>query len=183
VKLLIILSRVPYPIEKGDKLRAFHQLKYLAKNNDVILVCVNDIELHPKAKTVLNSICTEVHIVQLSKLEIILNLVKDWNSSKPLQVSYFYSKKAQRLIDLLIKSKRPDHIYCQLIRTTEYVKKHIHISKTLDYMDALSKGIERRINKANWFLKIILKLEFKRLYAYEKTIFPFFNNKTIISAR
>ncbi len=181
MKLLIILSRVPYPLEKGDKLRAFHQLKYLAKNNDVILVCLNDTELHPEAKAVLNSICSEVHIVQLSKLQIVLNLVKGLFSSKPLQVCYFYSKKAQQLIDSLITNKQPDHIYCQLIRTTEYVKQYTSIPKTLDYMDALSKGIERRIAKANWFFKIILKLEYKRLYTYEKTTFSFFNNKTIIS--
>ncbi len=181
MKLLIILSRVPYPLEKGDKLRAFHQLKYLAKNNDVSLVCLNDIELHPEANAVLNSICREVHIVQLSKFQIVLNLVKGLFSTKPLQVSYFYSKKAQQLIDSIITSKQPDHIYCQLIRTTEYVKQYTSIPKTLDYMDALSKGIERRIAKANWLFKTILKLEYKRLYTYEKTIFSFFNNKTIIS--
>ena len=181
MKLLIILSRVPYPLEKGDKLRAFHQLKYLAKNNDVSLVCLNDIELHPEANAVLNSICREVHIAQLSKFQIVLNLVKGLFSTKPLQVSYFYSKKAQQLIDSIITSKQPDHIYCQLIRTTEYVKQYTIIPKTLDYMDALSKGIERRIAKANWLFKTILKLEYKRLYTYEKTIFSFFNNKTIIS--
>ena len=181
MKLLIILSRGPYPLEKGDKLRAFHQLKYLAKNNDVSLVCLNDIELHPEANAVLNSICREVHIVQLSKFQIVLNLVKGLFSTKPLQVSYFYSKKAQQLIDSIITSKQPDHIYCQLIRTTEYVKQYTSIPKTLDYMDALSKGIERRIAKANWLFKTILKLEYKRLYTYEKTIFSFFNNKTIIS--
>ncbi len=181
MKLLIILSRVPYPLEKGDKLRAFHQLKYLAKNNDVSLVCLNDIELHPEANAVLNSICREVHIAQLSKFQIVLNLVKGLFSTKPLQVSYFYSKKAQQLIDSIITSKQPDHIYCQLIRTTEYVKQYTSIPKTLDYMDALSKGIERRIAKANWLFKIILKLEYKRLYTYEKTTFSFFNNKTIIS--
>ncbi len=181
MKLLIILSRVPYPLEKGDKLRAFHQLKHLAEKHEVSLVCLNDVDLHPEAKEVLNKICSEVHIVQLGKFQIAFNLLKGLFSIKPFQVCYFYSKRAQLLIDSLIQKQQPEHIYCQLIRTTEYVKKHTQISKTLDYMDALSKGIERRIYKANWLFKQILRLEYKRLYYYEQYIFPFFTNKTIIS--
>jgi len=29
MKILILLSRVPFPLEKGDKLRAYHQIKGL----------------------------------------------------------------------------------------------------------------------------------------------------------
>ena len=31
MKIFVLLSRVPYPLEKGDKLRAFNQIKELAK--------------------------------------------------------------------------------------------------------------------------------------------------------
>ena len=51
MKILVVLSRIPYPLDKGDKLRAFYQIKELAKNNDVYLlrkyVLVNLINLIP----------------------------------------------------------------------------------------------------------------------------------------
>ena len=57
--------------------------------------------------------------------------------------------------------------------------KGIHL--TIDYMDALSKGIERRIPKATFFLKAILELELKRLRSYESHVYDHFQSKTIIS--
>jgi len=39
---MVLLSRVPYPLEKGDKLRAYNQIKELAKKHEVVLCCLND---------------------------------------------------------------------------------------------------------------------------------------------
>ena len=48
-------------------------------------------------------------------------------------------------------------------------------------MDVFSKGMERRAERAPFFLKPFLNLERKRLARYEKEIFPFFQKRTIIS--
>ena len=72
-------------------------------------------------------------------------------------------------------------MFCQLIRTSEYVKKHNSIPKTLDYMDVFSKGIERRLPTIPFYLKPLYNAEQKRLVNYESAIFNFFDNKIIIS--
>ena len=41
MKIFVLLSRIPWPLEKGDKLRAYNQIKQLAKNNEVILCALN----------------------------------------------------------------------------------------------------------------------------------------------
>ena len=38
VRLLIVTSRFPFPLEKGDKLRMYHQLRYLQERHEVVLV-------------------------------------------------------------------------------------------------------------------------------------------------
>jgi glycosyltransferase involved in cell wall biosynthesis len=48
-------------------------------------------------------------------------------------------------------------------------------------MDALSKGIERRIDKTPWYAKWVFRSEAKRLKNYERVIFDYFEHKTIIS--
>jgi len=50
-------------------------------------------------------------------------------------------------------------------------------------MDALSKGVERRIQKSPWYLKLLLKIEAKRMREYEREVFDIFQHKTIISAQ
>ena len=39
MKVFVVSSRVPFPLEKGDKLRLFHQLKHLSESHEVTLCC------------------------------------------------------------------------------------------------------------------------------------------------
>jgi polysaccharide biosynthesis protein PslH len=181
VKLLVLLSRVPYPLEKGDKLRAFNQLRQLSKKHEVILFALNDTPLHQDALDTLSRICTDIKIVQMGKARVLMNLVNAFFSGFPLQVGYFYFGRAQRELDALVEKHKPDHIYCQLIRTSEFVKKHKGIRKTLDYMDVFSKGVERRLSTAPFYMKVPLRMEYKRLVRYEKEVFSHFDHTTIIS--
>lgn len=181
MKILVILSRVPYPLEKGDKLRAYHQLKYLAKKHKVILVALNDGIDNKAAIQHLQTFCHQVHVFKLSKLSIVFNLLKSFFTKLPFQVAYFYNSSIHKKIDLLIEAEQPDRIYAQLIRTSEYVKEQYHIVKTLDYMDTFSKGIERRMQKESWLKNIVLNIELQRLLKYENKIFDFFEHHCIIS--
>ena len=76
MRLFIILPRVPYPTEKGDKLRAFYQIRQLAKTHDVILCALNDGDLHEDAIPVLKKFVSAIHIIPLSKASIAVNLIK-----------------------------------------------------------------------------------------------------------
>ena len=181
MRLFFILPRVPYPTEKGDKLRAFHQIKQLSKHHEIILCALNDGDLHENAIPVLKKYVKAIHVIPISKISIAFNLLKTLFSGKPLQVGYFYNKSSAAKIQSLINEYKPDHLFCQLIRVAEYVK-GIPIPKTLDYQDVFSKGIERRLATAPFYLKPFLKIEYNRLLRYEHDAFDAFDNKIIISA-
>lgn len=181
MKLLYIVSRFPYPLDKGDKLRAYHQIKYLSKKHEIILCTLNEKKLHPDAITELKKYCRHIEVINISPLQTLVNTLKAFFKNSPFQVEYFYNKKAQKRIDQLIKEQKPDHIFCQLIRTAEYVKNVSDIPKTLDYMDSLSLGMQRRKKISPAILKPIISLEYKKLYNYEKNIFKAFANKIVIS--
>jgi sugar transferase (PEP-CTERM/EpsH1 system associated) len=179
--ILFIVSRFPYPLEKGDKLRAFYQLKELSKEYNVTLICTTDIPVSTEHEQIVNQFCTKIHIFQLTKLGLLFQLFRTILGTKPLQVHYFYRKSIHRKIKAIIAESKPAHIYCQLIRVSEYVKNEHLVPKTLDYMDALSKGMERRIQTESWYKKWFYRLESKRLKHYERRIFDYFEHKTIIS--
>lgn len=181
MKVFVLLSRFPYPLEKGDKLRVFNQIKELSKYHEIILCALSDEKVSSKNYEILKQYCVEIKIIRLYKLNIYFNLLIDlFLSKQSLQVSYFYNKRAHKKILNFINETTPNHIYCQLIRVTEYVK-HLNIPKTLDYMDALARGMERRIEKAPFYLKPFLKIETTRLKRYEHEVFDYFENLTIIS--
>jgi sugar transferase (PEP-CTERM/EpsH1 system associated) len=177
----MLVSRIPWPLEKGDKLRAYHQLKCLAENHEVHLCCLSDSSIHPDAIVELKKITPHVHIISLNRMMIFWRMFRALFSDKPFQVHYFFQTAAQRKVIKLIQSVQPDHIYCQLIRTSEYVKNLHGFRKTIDYMDALSAGYQRRIKTAPWWQKPFVSEETRRLKNYEHLIFDYFEHQTIIS--
>ncbi len=180
-KLVIILSRFPFPLEKGDKLRAFHQIKELSSKYSITLLATTDSKVSQESIEQLRKYCTTIYIFKLSIISIAFNVFFQIFTKKPFQIGYFYSSKNNYRIKKILEEVKPDHIYCQLIRVSEFVKNYHHCKKTIDYMDALSKGIERRIEKAPLYIKWFFRIEAKRLRNYERQIFDYFERHTIIS--
>jgi sugar transferase (PEP-CTERM/EpsH1 system associated) len=180
-KMMVITSRFPYPLDKGDKLRAYHQIKELAKECEVHLVSLSNKNIHEKDKNELEKICKSVSIYKLNKLQSVLSLFGALFNKKPFQVALFYNKNIHKKIKKKTREINPNHIYCQLIRCAEYVKDEFDIPKTIDFMDVLSKGIERRISTSPFYLKKILETEAERLKIYENIMFEYFDNHAIIS--
>ncbi len=180
MKLLFMLSRVPYPLIKGDKLRAYYHIKELSKYHDIILCALSDEPVHKEAVEELEKYCKSIHIFKLKWYKIIFNIFLALIKGKPLQTGYFNDKQIKKNVDEIIRKEKVEHIFCQLIRVADYVKHH-KIPKTLDYQDVFSKGIERRKKKVSFLLKPIFNMEYKRLEKYETEVFAYFTHRIIIS--
>jgi sugar transferase (PEP-CTERM/EpsH1 system associated) len=183
MKLMVLLSRVPYPLEKGDKLRAYHLVSRLARKHEVYLFCLSDTRTDPAHIEHLQQFCRHIEVVRIPRWRLLLKLFTAVFSRLPFQVSYFHHATAQRRVDAIIDSFKPDHVMCQLVRTTEYVRKRYTLPKTLDYMDTLSKGMERRTENVPFYLRPLFQAETRRLIRYENLMFDLFDHTVIISAQ
>lgn len=180
-KIVFITSRFPYPLEKGDKLRAYFQIRELSNHFDVHLICLSEIPLSNDSINSVQKFTKSLHVFPLPKWKKWMGAACAFFGNMPIQIGYFHQSSIQRKINTLLNEIQPDHIFCQLIRVAEYVKDYHDCLKTLDYMDTLSKGIERRIHRVNWYQRAFFKLEFTRLRRYENSIFDYFEHHTIIS--
>ena len=91
--ILVILSRFPYPLEKGDKLRAYHQLIGLSKQFEILLVCTTDQRIKADHLAIVQSFCSEIHVFKLHRLIQLIQLVACLFTNRPFQVGYFYQPK------------------------------------------------------------------------------------------
>ena len=183
MRLMVILSRVPYPLEKGDKLRAYHLVKRLARKHEIYLFCLSDGPTAQEHLDHLHQFCAHIEVVRIERWRIVLKLFSAIFSRLPFQVAYFHHRKAQRRINAALEQFRPEHILCQLVRTTEYVREVHDVPKTLDYMDTLSKGLERRSEMAPTLLAPLFRAETRRLIRYENLMLDLFDHSVIISAQ
>ncbi len=182
MKIFVLLPRVPYPLEKGDKLRAFNQIKQLAKHNEIVLCALND---NPKVNEqdafhALQPYCQSINFIKINKLQIILGLVRAFFKGLPMQCGYFYNRKAAKKVNQLIEKHQPDMLYGQLLRVAEYIR-HKDTPKAIDYQDIFSYGMKRRADVASFATRPIYTMEYRRLARYEAAIFEDFDVKTIIS--
>lgn len=183
MKILVLTSRLPWPLDKGDKLRAYHQMRELARNHEVYLFCLassKEKHLTPDLAP-LKHITTGLKIQRMSRWKRVIRLVFAPFSSRPFQVHWFYQRAAKHALDAWVKEIQPDLIYCQLVRTASYVKEMHHIPKVIDYMDALSAGMARQSRLVPWFMRWVYRIEYRRLRGFESTVFDYFDGRTIIS--
>lgn len=181
MKILVVLSRIPFPLEKGDKLRAYYQIKELSKWHDLYLVALYNHNVPAEAMRELAPYCREVHFLKQHPVRSAFNMAGTLLTGLPVQCGYFYSQRNHKRIDKIIQEVQPDRIYCQLFRMAEYVR-HCRIPKVLDYQDAFSKGMERRAQKAFPLFRPVMRMEARRIARYETDIFDDFEHKTIITA-
>ena len=179
MKILFLTSRYPFPPVGGDKLRAYHFLKYLSsRGHKVHLFSLID---HPIK---FNDIITDEIIYFLPKSESYLKCLRGLFSFIPLQVWYYQSKKFRCKINNAIAENNYDMIFCHLLRTTEYVKAIKHIPKIVDLTDAISLNYSRIVENF-WenisFKKIIYAIESKRVLYYEGQILDSFDKSILIS--
>ncbi len=180
MKLVVLTSRVPYPLEKGDKLRIFHQIKHLSHSHEICLICLND-STEEIDTSVLKQFVSELHIIQLSKWKIPFRMLFAFFHHLPFQVLYFLEQKNKKKIEDIIQQFQPNQIYCQLIRTAEYIKDLLQYDKSIDYMDAFSAAAMRRAETVKGVRKLFWKIEFDRVKKYERGIFDYFKHHAIIS--
>ncbi len=180
MKLLILASRFPYPLEKGDKLRLFHQITYLSRQHEIILCCLNEGKPKPEDFQKVSTLCEEVYVFEIGQARSIWEMAKAMFKPIPFQVAYFFRKEFLSRMHEIIQKHQIEHVYCQLLRMGEYAKA-TGLSATLDYMDTFSLGMKRRSEKSPVWVKPLINWEARKLTSYEQGLFSSFTHHLIIS--
>lgn len=180
LKLAILASRFPYPLDQGDRLRLYHQIRQLSDSFDVYLVCTTHENVSESSKLELQRFCKETHVITLNLSGSICSAFRFFFSGLPLQLAMFYTTRASKQVDELLFNIKPDVVYCHLFRMAEYCKRIQH-PKVIDLMDAFSASMQRRSGISRFPLNILYKMESVRIKKYEEKITQYFDSATIIS--
>ena len=97
--IIYLTSRFPYPINKGDKLRSYYQIKELSKSHEIHLISLSDQSILEKNISALNKYCKSITIYKMNPYNRVFNLFKTFFNNKPFQVNYFYHYSIQKKIN------------------------------------------------------------------------------------
>ena len=180
MNLLIIASRFPYPLEKGDKLRLYYQIRELSRWHTITLVSVSDEEATEMDKEKLRPYVSAQYHFDITKGVRLWNRLSAIATGLPIQVSQLYDPSIMNAIEKITQRHHIEHVYCQLPRAAEYARR-LDIPKTIDYMDAFGESMEKRASINTGFKKKLFTNEAKRMRRYESKIFIDFDHHTLIS--
>ncbi len=177
-KILILYSRIPYPLIGGDRIRIYNTGKVLSSQYKVDLACISEGEVRKEYVEELKEIFHKVILFSYPRSKFRWNAFKGIFSNEPLQAHYYYFPEVQNWIDKNFGSY--DLIFAHHIRTAKYIA-HIDRPKVVDLHDAISMNYLKAVRKVNGLWRLIYGIENRRVLPYEIKTINCFNRSFIVS--
>ena len=181
MKILMLSSRVPYPLTAGFRIRIYNEAKYLARDGHrVDLLYFHDDPDEYRGE--LRQVFSRLFCVPLSRAGAGLSLLRGIVGSRlPLQVLLYRSEAFRdRLLSI---ADQYDVIIGNHIRTAEYLKVLDQHKVILDLHDAISYNYWNARKVVAGPKKLLYALEYKRVLRYECAIADSFERTVIISEK
>lgn len=181
MRILFLTARFPWPLLRGDQLRAYHQLRLLAPRHRLTLVCFRDAPVPPAGLAAISAFCERVVTVPLGRVAMTAGLARGAFSPLPLQVSLYRHRRMRRVLGELVAGETFDLVHGQLVRVAPYLES-FPAPRFVDLVDALSLSMRRQSHQHRGPLRWLTALEAGRLLRYERRICASAEGASVVSS-
>ncbi len=182
-KLLYLCHRIPYPPNKGDKIRSFNILKALAVHYDIYLGCFIDDAFDYQYEAQLANWCSEYYCRPQHKFMAKLKGLSSFLSAKPITLPYYFDQKLQQWVDHTIREQKIDTVFIYSSAMAQYVdgKMYAHLHRVLDFVDIDSDKWRQYAEKKHGLMRFIYQREFRLLAQKEQYYCKTFDYSLFVS--
>ena len=185
MKILYLCHRIPYPPNKGDKIRSFNEVRYLAARHELDLLCLADDPGDLKYRAELEKICRRVEVFPLDPLRAKARGLLSLARGGSLSAGYFHQRDMQRCCDRWLREEAYDAVLCFSSTMAEYLFRASpqvnRPRRVMDFCDVDSDKWLQYAAESRVPLAWLYRLENRRLAAYERRIFREFDHAALIS--
>lgn len=188
MNILILSHRVPFPPNKGEKIRTFHQIQHLSELGHHIHLFSpyeNPTEL-AYFEALDESLCQSVtaRLLKNKAIRLATGLFK----GQPMSVANFYDKLLQQKFDQFLSDYNVDAIICSASSMAEYIFKSAILNTPdteplliMDFMDVDSDKWGQYQLSSSFPMSKVYAREQKLLANYEKKIVKQFDASYLIA--
>ncbi len=182
MKILFLTSRLPFPPDRGDRLRAFNMIKHLSANgHEIHLVSFVSSQKEKGVAGSLRAYCKSLTLVRQSRLSSWLSCAKRLPGATPLQVAYYESPEMARVVREKLGAGGFDLVYVHLFRMAQFVPERTPCYKLIDFTDVISREIQRSLPYRRGLNRRIYSMELPRIRAYEASLAASFDECWVVS--
>lgn len=171
MKLLFLAHRIPYPPNKGDKIRSFHELRALSeRGHEVHLLAFADDAGDLGYQVDLAKFCASVQIVPLDRRWALLGALQALFGPRPLSLGFFESAQMRRAVQQKVAEVEFDAVFVYSSTMAQYVPRELASRTLVDLVDVDSEKWLDYARAARGPKAWLYNLEWKRLRGYEQEI-------------
>lgn len=186
--VLVLAHRIPYPPDKGDKIRTYHMVRHLAQHYRVTLVSLiddpEDCQHIPALEQMVHRFHYQVRTAKTMRVYAGVSLV----TGRSFSQQCFYANDLQQIVDDYLEHQNPAAILCFCSSMADYVfrsrhwpERFHHIPLLDDLIDVDSEKWLQYAEKNNPALRWLYRREARLLRTFEQRIVHEFDRVFLVS--
>ena len=173
---------MPYPPNKGDKIRSWHLLRHLAQRYRVHLATFVDDPDDWQHVPAVQAVCASSHFEPLSPRTARLRSLGALLRNRSLSYDFYRSGALQRWVDNAMRQHRVKRVVVFSSPMAQYAKAWPQARRVIDFCDVDSDKWRQYAARKPWPASAVFGYEASRLLRYERAIAASFDASLFVSA-
>ncbi len=181
MNILYLCHRIPYPPDKGDKIRSFPQVRHLGERHKLALVCFADDPADLAGVEALRRWCVSVDVVLRSGRAARLAGLRGLLDGRSISVAAFDSRSLRRAVESRIGDADVVTAYSSVM--AQYVSRAAGVPRLMDFVDADSEKWRLYAARHAWPASWIYTRETDRLGRFEEAVARDWEHSVFVSEK
>ena len=166
--ILYLVHRLPYPPNKGDKVRSYNLLKHLLKKHQVFLGTFIDDPEDAAHIPMLQGMCAGLHVARIDPRLAKIRSLNGLLAGEPLTLRYYRDAGLQNWVDDTCRFQKIDAAVVFSSAMAQYIEGKQRMPVLIDFVDVDSAKWTQYAPKHRWPLSWIYRREGRLLLNYER---------------
>ncbi|WP_332740848.1 TIGR03087 family PEP-CTERM/XrtA system glycosyltransferase [Hydrogenophaga sp.] len=169
--LLYLVHRLPYPPNKGDKVRSYHLLRHLLQRHRVFLGTFMDDPDDEQHLSTLKAMCPDLHVERIVPRNAKLKSLTGLLTGEALTLAYYRSTGMQRWVQEVASQHRLQASVVFSSAMAQYAQPLLpQVPMLVDFVDVDSAKWTQYAPAHRWPLSMLYRREGQRLLSYERVV-------------
>jgi sugar transferase (PEP-CTERM/EpsH1 system associated) len=180
--LLLLIHRIPYPPNKGDKIRSYHLLKHLARHYRVHLATFVDDPDDWQYVPHVEALCASSHFAamntKLARVKSLGALLKN----RSLSLEYYRDAGIERWVKQAVAAHGIERVLVFSSAMAQYADPYRAARRVVDFVDVDSDKWRQYAEKKSFPMSWLYQYEADRLLSYERQVARDYDASLFVSA-
>ena len=166
--ILYLVHRLPYPPNKGDKVRSYNLLKHLATQHRVYLGTFIDDQIDEPHIATVRALCADVHVARLDPRFARILSLSSLLAGEALTLGYYRSSALRSWVNETCQRRHIDTAVIFSSAMAQYLEDQLRIPTIIDFVDVDSAKWTQYAPRHRWPLSWLYRREGTLLLDYER---------------